>query len=420
MKYDYILFDLDGTLTESELGITNSAAIALKELGYPVPNDMRFFIGPPLFWAFRECGMTEAEANNAIAIYRRNYEARGWREMDVYPGIPALLKSLKLNGAYLAIASAKPEPYVKRIAEHFGFGKYFDRIIGSNAEAHDTSKTAIIEAALPAGIDRSRACVVGDRQYDIEAAAEAGACSVGADYGYCEPGELRLAGATHIARNVPELTDILLGDSPRAPGVFITLEGGDGCGKSTQLRLLNDWLIVRGYETLITREPGGCPISERIRELVLDVGAAGMTPECEALLYAAARAQHVHDVIAPAIEAGKVVISDRFLDSSIAYQAYGRELGEQMIRQINAPAVKGVMPELTLLLLADMNRAKHRLTTAHTLDRIEREGDDFVGRTNLGYETLMRNEPERVKPIDGNLTVDEVFSAIERELKRVF
>ena len=132
-------------------------------------------------------------------------------------------------------------------------------------------------------------------------------------------------------------------------GYFISFEGVDGSGKSTQISKLKEYLEAGGYEVVLSREPGGNDIGEQIRSVILDPNNQGMTAVTEALLYAASRAQHVHDVIAPAVEAGKVVICDRFVDSSIAYQQYGRKLGE-CVRIINGYAIDGCMPDLTFLL----------------------------------------------------------------------
>ena len=147
---------------------------------------------------------------------------------------------------------------------------------------------------------------------------------------------------------------------------------------------------------MLTREPGGCPISERIREVILSLDSKGMSAECEALLYAASRVEHVREVIEPALKCGKIVICDRFLDSSIAYQAYGRELGEDFIRQINAPATRRALPDLTLLLEVDRAESRRRMAQGAPLDRLEIEQEDFFARVQAGYDALAQARADRV------------------------
>ena len=142
-------------------------------------------------------------------------------------------------------------------------------------------------------------------------------------------------------------------------GIFISFEGADASGKSTQIRLLREWLESKGIEPLVTREPGGTAIGEKIRAILLDRENGEMLPLTEALLYAASRAQHVGQVIRPALKEGRVVITDRFVDSSIAYQGYGRGLGE-VAEIINTPAVDGVLPDLTILLVVDPEDMRRR------------------------------------------------------------
>ena len=146
--------------------------------------------------------------------------------------------------------------------------------------------------------------------------------------------------------------------------------------------------------------------------MILSLDSKGMSAECEALLYAAARIEHVREVILPALEAGKIVLCDRFLDSSIAYQAYGRELGEDFIRQINKPASDLVMPDCTLQLDIDRQAAKERLSRGEPLDRLETEQEEFFVRVAEGYERVARNAPRRVRRIDSGRSVEEVFSDV--------
>ncbi len=182
-------------------------------------------------------------------------------------------------------------------------------------------------------------------------------------------------------------------------GLFITFEGSDGSGKSTHIRLLSEKLRALGHTVLVTREPGGCTISEKIRELVLDRQYAEMTPVAEALLYAAARAQHVAQVIRPALERGEIVISDRYLDSSIAYQGYGRELGEDLVRAINAPAIDGLMPDITFFMAVNVRAAQGRIAD-RDLDRLELAGLNFYERVGAAFERLARQSDGRMVTIE--------------------
>ena len=200
-------------------------------------------------------------------------------------------------------------------------------------------------------------------------------------------------------------------------GRMISLEGTDGCGKSTQIQMLGEWLTRRGYEVVNTREPGGCPISEKIREVILSLDSKGMSAECEALLYAAARIEHVREVILPALDAGKIVLCDRFLDSSIAYQAYGRELGEDFIRQINKAASDAVAPDCTLQMDIDRASARERLSKGAPLDRLEREQEAFFVRVAEGYDRVAEGAPERVHRIDSGRSVEEVFADVLASVK---
>ena len=420
MKFDGYLFDFDGTLADTGEGIRKSVACSLERMGRPVPQEavLNRFIGPPLHDSYvNECGLTDEEAERAIALYRERYVDTGLYESAVYPGIAPLLRALHERGAYVAIASAKPQFMLERITAHYGLDGWLDAIVGVGLGRHDADKRDLLLRALPEGADPGRFCMVGDRRFDIEAAKALGLWAVGADYGYGEPGELAAAGADAVFDRAPEMARWLLeGDMPR--GVFISLEGSDGCGKSTQIALLRDYLTRRGYETVLTREPGGCPISERIREVILSLDSRGMSGECEALLYAASRVEHAREVIEPALNCGKIVICDRFLDSSIAYQAYGRELGEAFIRQINAPAVSRVTPDLTLLLELDRARARERLAQGEPLDRLELEREDFFTRVQAGYDALAQAEPRRIARIDASRSIGDVAASVRQAVDR--
>lgn len=191
-------------------------------------------------------------------------------------------------------------------------------------------------------------------------------------------------------------------------GKFITIEGTDGSGKSTQIGLLMDYLNKKGVDVLFTREPGGTPIGEKIREIILDVNNREMAPETEALLYAASRSQHVREKIIPAVEEGKIVICDRFLDSSLAYQGTARRMGMETIMEMNRAALGGVMPDLTVFFDLSPEKGILRKKNERALDRLEEEKIDFHKRVYDGYKQLCLKYPERIKAIDADRSVEEV------------
>ena len=202
-------------------------------------------------------------------------------------------------------------------------------------------------------------------------------------------------------------------------GLFITFEGPDASGKTTQIKLLEEYLIEKkGITPLMTREPGGTPISEKIRDIILDKANSEMSPVTEALLYAASRAQHVQEVIVPALEAGRVVISDRFLDSSIAYQGYGRDMGS-IIADINAPATGGLEPDLTIFLKTDPAHMRSRRSAADE-DRMDAQRLDFHMKVLEGYCAIAAAEPQRVKTIDGERDIETIASEIRRLVDSLF
>ena len=190
-------------------------------------------------------------------------------------------------------------------------------------------------------------------------------------------------------------------------GLFITLEGADGCGKSTQAAILADRIAATGREVVRLREPGGTAVSEKIRALVLDPENSEMAPECELLLFEASRAQLVRQVIEPALARGAVVVCDRFNDSTFAYQAAGRSLAEPIIRAANALGSCGVAPDRTLVLDMDTDAALSR-ATRDGADRMEAEGVAFQRRVREGYLRLVAEEPHRVRRVDAAGTVEEV------------
>jgi dTMP kinase len=202
-------------------------------------------------------------------------------------------------------------------------------------------------------------------------------------------------------------------------GLFITFEGLDGCGKSTQMELLATTLQERGYVVLVTREPGGTILGEAIRDVLLDPRFHGMSERAEALLYAAARAHLVKQVIRPALEDGQVVLCDRYLDSSIAYQGYGRGLGTDDIVTLNVWATECLFPDLTLFLDLDDSIRSSRL--AAVPDRLEAEDDEFHHRVAEGYRELLTAHPHRIRRVDARGSEPEVYervrAVVEEELE---
>lgn len=193
-------------------------------------------------------------------------------------------------------------------------------------------------------------------------------------------------------------------------GLFITFEGGDGSGKSTQIEKLKDYLEDKGFRVILTREPGGTKISEDIREIILDSRNTEMSDMTETLLYAAARAQLVEQVIRPAVERGDMVICDRFVDSSMAYQAYGRGLGD-IVWDINKNAIGDCMPDLTILLRLDPEAGMGRIS-GRKQDRIELSSSDFHRRVYEGYLALEKRFPDRIKGIDASRGIEEISEEI--------
>lgn len=194
-------------------------------------------------------------------------------------------------------------------------------------------------------------------------------------------------------------------------GFFVTLEGIEGCGKSTQASLLAEALRERGLEVVLLREPGSTAIGDRIRDLLLDPGSGLTSPQTEALLYAAARAQMVSEHVLPSLGAGKVVVADRYADSSIAYQCFGRGLSRGLVADINNWATKGVLPDLTLLLDLPVGDGLSRATQTGC-DRIEAEAAEFHERVRRGYLELAAEQPKRIVKIDATGTVESVAADV--------
>ncbi|WP_374007891.1 dTMP kinase [Leifsonia sp. LS-T14] len=199
-------------------------------------------------------------------------------------------------------------------------------------------------------------------------------------------------------------------------GLFITLEGGDGVGKSTQAALLEQWLVGLGRTVVRTREPGGTDAGVEIREIVLH-HRGDIAPRAEALLYAADRAHHIATVVRPALARGEVVVQDRYIDSSVAYQGAGRVLDAQQIRDLSLWAAEGLLPDLTILLDLDEDAARARLDTARTrYDRLEAERSDFHARVRSAYLGLAEKEPDRFLVVDAARPVDEIAAEIRDRL----
>ncbi len=200
-------------------------------------------------------------------------------------------------------------------------------------------------------------------------------------------------------------------------GIFISIEGPDGSGKSTQIKNIANFFNDKGLDVVFTREPGGTEIGEKIRELLLDKNNSEMSYMTEALLYAAARAQHVEQVIKPQIDQGKVVICDRFVDSSIAYQGFGRKLGKS-VEIINSYAVNGVMPDMTILMKLDPRVGRNRIS-GRDKDRLEIEKDEFHLSVYEGYLEIEKNNPDRVFGINANRSIEKIKEDIYAKLEEL-
>lgn len=419
--YDAVVFDLDGTLFDAEEGIVSSVRRAMDEMGLEVPADadLREVVGPPLADSFRDLlGVPETRVQEAVDRYRRDFSARGMYLYSVYPNIRSILRMLHEAGVHVGLATSKPLRLARDILSYFALDGDFDRIVGEEDAAARLGKAELIRRALP---DRyRRAAMVGDRKFDMAGALANGIEGIGAGYGCGTEEELTVAGASVVVPDTEGLRAVLCpgGEIPR--GFFLTVEGPDGSGKTTQTELLEKRLRQFGFSVLRTREPGGCAISEDIRRIILDTANTDMCPACEALLYAAARAQHVSQVIRPAVERGMLVLCDRFVDSSVAYQGGGRGLGVETVQQINDPAVDGMMPDATLYLAIDHREALRRRMSASEPDRLEMEAGEFHERVQKAYERLVRDNRRRFVVVDAARGVDEVArDALDAVLERL-
>lgn len=201
------------------------------------------------------------------------------------------------------------------------------------------------------------------------------------------------------------------------PGLFITLEGGDGAGKTTQSKLLVEWLTAAGHTVVVTREPGGTDLGLELREIVLH-RRGEMNPRAEALIYAADRAHHIATVVRPALERGEIVVQDRYIDSSEAYQGAGRVLGADEVRELSLWATQGLLPDVTVLLDLDPTDGRKRLDSARTrYDRLEAEKQDFHTRVRDAFLTRAAQEPDRILVVDAARDLNEIAATIRERIQ---
>ncbi len=192
-------------------------------------------------------------------------------------------------------------------------------------------------------------------------------------------------------------------------GLFITFEGADGCGKSTQLNLLAEYLTQKGFEVIVTREPGAKGLGENIREILLNYNGE-VSDRCESFLFLADRAQHIDTIINPAVETGKILLCDRHTDSTIAYQGYGRQLPIDRIKMLNEIAVNGRYPDLTFVFDIDVDTSMQRV--GKNKDRMESAGKDFFNRVRQGYLDIAKQNPQRVKIIDASKSIEQIHKTV--------
>lgn len=194
-------------------------------------------------------------------------------------------------------------------------------------------------------------------------------------------------------------------------GLFITFEGADGCGKTTQLKLLAEDLMMRGYDVVITREPGAKGLGEKIREILLNYDG-DVSDRCESFLFLADRAQHIDMIVNPAVETGKIVLCDRHTDSSVAYQGYGRGLPVERIKMLNELAVNGRHPDLTIVFDIDVETSMSRV--GDEKDRLESAGMEFFNRVRNGYLEIAKQEPQRVKVLNASKSIAEIQKDVKK------
>lgn len=197
--------------------------------------------------------------------------------------------------------------------------------------------------------------------------------------------------------------------------LFITFEGADGCGKTTQIELLNKYLQENGFKTLVTREPGAKGLGVKLREILLNYNGE-VSPNCESFLFLADRAQHVDCVIKPALNDGVIVLCDRHTDSTVAYQGYGRQLDIEQIKKLNEIAVNGLKPDLTIVFDIDIETSMQRV--GKTKDRMESAGMDFFNRVRNGYLAIAKEEPNRVKVINSADTIEDIHNQVVKLVEK--
>lgn len=192
-------------------------------------------------------------------------------------------------------------------------------------------------------------------------------------------------------------------------GLFITFEGGDGCGKTTQIKLLDEYLRSKGYKTLLTREPGSKGLGVKLREILLNYDGE-VSPVCESFLFLADRAQHVDCIIKPALKEGVIVLCDRHTDSTVAYQGYGRGLDLEQIHNLNKIATSGLKPDLTIVLDVDVETSQKRV--GNEKDRMESAGVEFFQKVRQGFLEIAKQEPQRVRVVDSTQSIEEIHKQI--------
>jgi dTMP kinase len=204
-------------------------------------------------------------------------------------------------------------------------------------------------------------------------------------------------------------------------GIFITIEGGDGTGKTTQLKLIEKYLKEEKLQYILTREPGGIDISEQIRKIILDRANTAMDARTEALLYAASRRQHLIERVIPALKEDKIVVCDRFIDSSLAYQGYARGLGIEEVLKINEFAIEGHMPHLTIYLDIEPSIGLNRINkdSEREINRLDLERNSFHEKVREGYHILIERYPDRIKQVDANQAIERVFEDIKLYIKDI-
>lgn len=412
MRYQTVIFDMDGTLVDTSPGVLGCFQKTVEKMGLtPLAKEEEFkVLGPSLHDSYTQLfGLDKEGAAQAIELYRKEYASWGLEASRLFDGIEPLLRDLKRRGVQLAVATSKAMPFALQMLKNKGLAQYFDVVQAPGLGETSGEKHGLIRAAMEQ--TKGPHLMLGDRVYDVEGAKKNGIDCAYALYGFGNEEEAAACAPTFCVSHPDEVYGLVFGR-----GLFITLEGGDGVGKTTQFARIERFLQDEGFRVVSTREPGGTPAAERIRQVILDAELS-MTATTEAMLYAAARAEHVASKIRPAVERGAIVLCDRFLDSSIAYQVYGRGLDEEMVLGINRHATGGLAPDRTYLLCLGLESSKAREEKRGTqADRLELEGDDFKRRVREGYEKIAQANPERVRKIPADEGIEQVFARIRADL----